>query len=146
MNNQTKTKTQAAGIPRKISLNRTSLSIVLLFLSWPVVLVHRFWNNRPPLVLDLIAYEKVEQDIQWYIKDTGDLVSVIFLLSAFYLHVQSTRMKIAVGSFLLISIIDIGHYWLWYKRNEYVVQFEFIILIVAAILMAFKFKRNAQKR
>jgi len=119
---------------------RTSLSIVLLFLSWPVVLVHRYWNHRPPLKLDLILFESVEQDIQWYIKDTGDIVSITLILAAFYVYVASTRMKIAVGSFLLISIIDIGHYWLWFKRNEHIVTLEFAILVVASLAMVFKWK------
>jgi hypothetical protein len=104
--------------------------------------VHRYWNNRPIQVLDLILFEKVEQDIQWYIKDTGDLVSVTLILAAFYVYVSSIRMKIAIGSFLLISLIDIAHYWMYYKRNGYVVQLEFLILIVAAILIGVKFKRK----
>jgi hypothetical protein len=137
-----KTTTPGAATRQEISRNRTSLSIILLFLSWPVVLVHRFWNNRPVKVLDLILYEKVEQDIQWYIKDTGDLVSITLILAAFYVYVTSIRMKIVAGSFLLISIIDIWHYWFWYRRNEYVVGLEFIILIAAGVLLMFKYKQR----
>jgi hypothetical protein len=136
-----KTTTQEAATP-VTNRSRISLSIILLFLSWPVVLVHRFWNNRPVKVLDLILYEKVEQDIQWYIKDTGDLVSIALILAAFYVYATSIRMKIVAGSFLLISIIDIWHYWFWYKRNEYVVGLEFIIILTAGLLLMFKYKQR----
>lgn len=132
--------TQEAGILRRIKANRTSLKFFLLFLSWPVVLVHRFWNNRPPQKLKLIPFEDIEQDIQWYIKDSGDLVSISLILAAFYLAARTIREKIVVGTFLLISIIDIGHYWLWYKRNEYIISVEGIIIIIAAWLMMFKYK------
>jgi lipopolysaccharide export LptBFGC system permease protein LptF len=131
---------------RPAKKSHPSLKFIFLFLSWPVLLVHRYWNNRPPNKLKLISFEDVEQDIQWYVKDTGDLLSISLILLAFYFSVKSVREKIAVGAFLLISIIDIANYWLWYKRNEYIVQFEFIILIVAALLMGYKFKRNAQNR
>lgn len=70
------------------------------------------------------------------------MVSLTLVLAAFYIYVSSTRMKIAVGSFLLISLIDIAHYWMYFKRNGYVVHLEFLILIVAAILIGIKFKRN----
>lgn len=134
--------TQAAGIPAAIKVNRTSLKYICLFLSWPVVLVHRYWNNRPPQKLSLIPFEKINQDIQWYVKDTGDMVSISLILAAFYLAARSIREKIVVGSFLLISIIDIGHYWLWYKRNEIIISLEGFIVIIAAWLMMFKFKRS----
>jgi hypothetical protein len=101
-------------------------------------LVHRYWNNRPVQKLKLIPFEDIEQDIQWYIKDTGDLLSISLILLAFYLSVKSIREKIAVGSFLLISIIDIIHYWLFYKRNEYFIILEFLIIIGAALLMGIK--------
>jgi hypothetical protein len=141
MSNPMKMTTPAEATRRLTRVSRTNLSIILLFLSWPVVLVHRYWNHRPPLKLNLIAFEDVNQDIQWYIKDTGDLVSITLILASFYVYVAST-MKIVVGSFLLISIIDIWHYWLWYKRNPYVLWVEFGILIVAGLLMMFKYKNR----
>jgi hypothetical protein len=124
------------------SQSRISLKYYILFLSWPVVLVHRYWNNRPVQKLKLIPFEDIEQDIQWYIKDTGDLLSISLILLAFYLSVKSIREKIVVGSFLLISIIDIIHYWLFYKRNEYFIILEFIIVIVAALLVGLKYKQR----
>jgi hypothetical protein len=138
-----KTTTPEAQTRPATSRNRTSLKYIFLFLSWPVVLVHRYWNHRPPKVLDLIPFEKIEQDIQWYIKDTGDMLSVTLILAAFFVAVKSFREKVAVGAFLLISIIDIWHYWLWYKRNEYVLGFEFIIIIVAGLLMVLKRRPDA---
>jgi hypothetical protein len=134
--------TPGARIPRPTKANRTSLSIVLLFLSWPVVLVHRYWNHRPPLKLNLIAFEKVEQDIQWYIKDTGDMLSITLILAAFFVAVKSTYLKLLVGSFLLISIIDIGHYWLYYKRNDYVIWLESFILVGTGVVMLLKHRRK----
>lgn len=134
-------KTAADQTPA-VNRSRTSLKYYILFLSWPVVLVHRYWNNRPIQKLKLIPFEDIEQDIQWYIKDTGDLFSISLILLAFYLSVKSIREKIVVGSFLLISIIDIIHYWLFYKRNEYFIIAEFIIVIVAALLVGVKFKQR----
>ena|SRR5688572_26312919 len=140
--NQPKKTTPGEATHRKTSRNRTSLSLTLLFLSWPVVLVHRYWNHRPPLKLNLIAFEDVEQDIQWYVKDTGDLLSITLILAAFFVAVKSFYEKVVTGSFLLISIIDIGHYWLWYKRNEYVLWLEFFIIIGAGLVMLLKYYRK----
>ncbi len=71
------------------------------------------------------------------------MLSVTLILAAFFVAVKSFREKVAVGAFLLISIIDIWHYWLWYKRNEYVLGFEFIIIIVAGLLMVLKRRPDA---
>lgn len=73
------------------------------------------------------------------------MVSVSLILAAFYLAARSIYEKIIVGSFLLISIIDIGHYWLWYKRNEIVISIEGTIVLCAAVLMFVKFRHGDEK-
>jgi hypothetical protein len=141
--NQTRATTEVDQIPRPGKKSHPSLKYIFLFLSWPVILVHRYWNNRPPLKLKLVPFEDIEQDIQWYIKDTGDMLNISLILLAFYLSVKSIREKIVVGSFLLISIIDIIHYWLFYKRNEYFIILEFIIVISSALLVGVKQKQRS---
>lgn len=71
------------------------------------------------------------------------MLSITLILAAFFVAVKTIREKIVAGSFLLISFIDIAHYWMFYKRSEYVLGLEFIIILIAAVLIGFKYKANA---
>jgi hypothetical protein len=70
------------------------------------------------------------------------MLSITLILAAFFVAVKSTYLKLLVGSFLLISIIDIGHYWLYYKRNDYVIWLESFILVGTGVVMLLKHRRK----
>lgn len=127
-----------------LRLGRSDLSIILLLLSWPVCLVHRFWNNSPASsvswfvfpVKDEVTGELISQDIQYYVFDTGNMLSFSFILLSFILLRKKTAdYSLALGATFLISIIDIAHYWLWYKQNEVIVTLESLIMILTSLLI-----------
>lgn len=117
-------------------LTRNDLSLFLLFLSWPVCLVHRFWNNRPAHKVNWFMTGEIKQDVQWYVCDTGNMLSFTFILLSFILVRKKTiNYHIALLAVFLISIIDIIHYWVCYKQNESIVLMEGLIMLLAALLI-----------
>lgn len=78
----------------------------------------------------------VMQDEQWYICDTGNMLSFSLILLSFLLIRKKTiNYHIALLAVFLISIIDIIHYWLCYKQNESIVLMEGLIMLLAALLI-----------
>lgn len=126
-----------------LRLTRNDLSLLLLFLSWPVCLVHRLWNNKPPNKVNWFMIGDVKQDVQWYIYDTGNMLSVsLIILSLLLIRTKTKNYQIALLAVFLISIIDIIHYWLFFKQNEWIVQLEGLIMLLAALLILIrKWKR-----
>lgn len=129
-------KKQTTPAGRRPRLTRSDLSIILLFLSWPVCLVHRFWNNKPPHKINWFIAIDIKQDVQWYIYDTGNMLSfTLILLSFILLKNKSKSYNQVLFAVFLISIIDIIHYWVCYKQNEWVVTLEGMIMFLAALLI-----------
>lgn len=130
--------TQVAAILRRIK--RDSIALIMLYLSWPVCLVHRFWNNAPPhkgswFIIPVYRPDGtlLERDIQYYICDSGNMISnSLILFSILILKKKTTDYLIAVTTIALISIIDFYHYWLCYKQNEFIVTLEGLGMLLAA--------------
>lgn len=124
--------------------SREAISLLVLFLSWPVCLVHRFWNNAKVhrahwFVMDVHNDNGLlfTQDIQWYIFDTGNMLSTTFIiLSLIIIRTKTTSYRWALSAVLTVSIVDIIHYWLCYKQSEYMVMVEGLIMLLAASLIA----------
>lgn len=126
-------KIQGAAILR---LRRNDLSLLLLFLSWPVCLVHRFWNNKRPNKVNWFMTGEIEQDVQWYICDTGNMLSfTLILLSFLIIRTKTKNYQIALLAVFLVSVIDIIHYWVCFKQNNSIVLLEGIIMLLAALLI-----------
>src|SRR6266540_1444621 len=126
--------TTLAGASRR--LTRNDLSLLLLFLSWPVCLIHRFWNNKPPDKVNWFVTGEIKQDVQWYLADTGNMLSFSFILLSFILtRKKTTKFQIALLAVFLISLIDIVHYWVCFKQNEWILTLEGLIMLLAALLI-----------
>lgn len=83
------------------------------------------------------------QDVQWYILDTGNMLSVSMIILSFWIIDRKTpSYRIALNAVLIISIIDIIHYWLCFKQSELIVLVEGIIMLLAALLILFKRWKN----
>lgn len=79
---------------------------------------------------------EVKQDVQWYVYDSGNMLSFSFILLSFILVRKKTiNYHIALLAVFLISIIDIIHYWLCFKQNESIVLMEGLIMLLAALLI-----------
>lgn len=115
---------------------------ILVFLSWPTYLVHRLLNNSPPHVIRWIVFDKsVSMDVQWFVHDVCDIISSILLIFGAWIATKK-EVHILLGAMLIISFIDLAHYLLWYKRNEYVLWVESGVIFGA---MALIFKNHVTR-
>lgn len=63
------------------------------------------------------------------------MVSITLVLISFLMFIwKIKRARYLVGGLLVVSLIDIVHYWLWFSRNENIVLLEGVIMMVAALL------------
>jgi hypothetical protein len=118
---------------------KKTVSYFLLILCWPITNIHRYWNDQPVNAGKWIVFEeymKQPRDIQWYVKDTSDMLCVTMILLAFLLAIRDRVLKIIVRGFLIVSLLDIVHYWLYYKHNEYFLLAESVVLF-ASIIVAY---------
>lgn len=125
----------------KKGLTNHSTALLLLFLSWPVAQVHRFWNNAPPkkvhwFLTDVTNSrgELLTQDIQWYIFDTGNYLSVSLILLSFIVCRKKTRTyQVALSMIFAISLSDILHYWYSFKQSEWIVHIQGAAMVILSI-------------
>lgn len=131
--------------------NREGLSIFLLFLSWPVCLVHTFWNNSKVHAGHWFLSEVRKsngklftQDIQYYIMDTGNMVSTsLIILSLIIIEKKTLSYRLALSVIFTISLLDIFNYWLCYKQCALILAGEVVLMATAAALILLrKWKRN----
>lgn len=79
---------------------------------------------------------EVKQDVQWYIYDTGNMLSVtLIILSLILIPKKTKNYQIALLAVFLVSIIDIIHYWICFKQNNSIVLLEGLIMLLAALLI-----------
>lgn len=116
---------------------RNHIAVVLLFLSWPVCVVHRIWNNSPERSVQWIVLDKtVNQDFRWYWVYNELWVSAALVLAAFLVMTRKTRaIRIVLYALLIVAMIDIVNYWLWFRRNEWALTVEGLVMFNAAILI-----------
>lgn len=125
----------------KKGLTNHSIALVLLILSWPVAQVHRLWNNQPPNKVHLFLTdvrkptgELLTQDIQWYIFDTGNYLSVSLILFSFIVCRKKTRTyQIVLSTIFAISLSDILHYLYSFKQSEWIVQLQGVTMVILSI-------------
>lgn len=131
-------------VARSRRLGRNDLSLFCLFMSWPVCLVHRHWNNRPAHeghwflfpVEDPRTGLLVTQDIQYFIFDMGNMLSVSLILLSFILLKKKTyEYTVSLVTVFVISLVDILHYWLFFKQNELIMFIESLMMIAAPIFV-----------
>lgn len=142
--------TQAEVIRRR---GRAGVSLILLFLSWPVCLIHRFWNNSKPQQADWFLMKVFNpdgtpytQDIQWYLVDTGNMLSTtLIILSLVIVREKTTSYRLALSVVLAISIIDIIHYWLCFKQLDLIVTMEGLLMLLAALLILLRKWKKVSK-
>jgi hypothetical protein len=116
---------------------RNRVAVVLLYLSWPVCLIHSCWNNWPLHPVRWIFLDKtVYQDFRWYLVYTELWLSATFVLLAALLWTHKTRtIRILLWANILISVIDLWNYWLFFRRQEWFLKAEFVVMLVATVLI-----------
>lgn len=122
------------------------MKYILLVLSWPVCLIHRFWNHKPPHNVHwfIMGVRKpdgslLQQDVQYYIADTGNMLSVSLILLSFFLFTRKgTKLRLLAGTIFAISLSDIIHYWLCFKQMEMIVYLQGLAMIIVTLYIALK--------
>jgi hypothetical protein len=116
---------------------RNRIAAVLLLLSWPVCLIHKAWNNYPLTQVHWVVFDKtVYEDFRWPIFHAELWLSAVFVLLAWLIAVSKTRtLRILIWANLIISAIDIVHYWLFFRRNEWFLAGEGMVMVVATIII-----------
>jgi hypothetical protein len=115
---------------------RERVALILLYLSWPVCVVHRYWNNEPERKVRWIRYDRsVFQDFRWYWVYNELWVSAFFVILSFLIIRRKTRkLQIALWGLFWVSVVDILNYWLFFRRNEYALSLEGLIMVATALI------------
>lgn len=116
---------------------RNRVALVLLFLSWPVCILHRIWNNLPIANVRWILFDKtVIQDFRWYWVYNELWLSALFILLAFIIMKKKTySIIVMLWSLLCIAIADIFNYWFWFRRNEYLLTVEGLFMLLGTTII-----------
>ena len=116
---------------------RNNLALILLYSSWPVCLVNRFWNNAPSKNVSWIILDRtVNQDFRWYMVYNELWLSAVLVLLSFVICTRKTKsIRILVKALICVSLVDIVNYWLWFRRNENALILEGVIMLVATVLI-----------
>jgi hypothetical protein len=134
-------KIQAEVNPHPIKKGMSNLSLILLILSWPACLIHRLWNNAAPQKVHWFLTDVKKsngelkmQDIQYYVFDTGNMISASLILLSFIFCRQKTKTyNTALKTIFLISVSDIFHYWYSFKQTEWIVQLQGITMVALSV-------------
>jgi hypothetical protein len=84
----------------------------------------------------VVFNRQIGQDFRWFMVYTELWLSAVFVLTAWLVASSKTRtLRILLWANLWISALDIVNYWLWFRHNEWVLRAEFLVMIVATVLI-----------
>jgi hypothetical protein len=117
---------------------RNRIAAALLFLSWPVCVVHRYWEKSPYHPVHWVVFDKtVYEDFRWPIFHAELWLSAVFVLLAWLISTSKTyTLRTLLWANLLISGIDIIHYILYFRRNIWFLSAEGMIMVIATVIIA----------
>lgn len=95
--------------------------------------LHRILDyTLPPTNVDWFIIVDKFQDVQWYVKDTFDLIGFSVILLALH-RISSKSLRFTTGIFLANSIIQVPLYYICYLRYDIIVNFTIIVVILLKI-------------
>ena len=85
----------------------------------------------------------IKQDFRWYLVYNELWISAVFVLFAWLISTRKTRtIRFLILGNLAISGIDIVNYWLFFRRNEWMLLSEGFAMLITIIFIF----RNDLKR
>ena len=116
---------------------RNRIAAVLLYASWPICLIHRIWNKVPYRPVHWVVYDKtVYEDFRWPIFHVELWLSAFFVLLAWLIATYQTRtIRILLWANLWISVIDLVHYLFFFRRNEWLMATEGMIMVGTTVII-----------
>jgi hypothetical protein len=114
-------------------MNKKEFTIFTLFLMFIVLPeLHLLMNSMAQLNVDLFLFCDKIQDIQWYVKDSLDIIGLILLSCALVLMSPNKIRDFAI-TILIINVLKLPLYWLFY------IQFDWAINILIFTVMYIKY-------
>jgi len=100
-------------------------------------MIHRYWNNAPYHPLHWVVFDKtVYEDFRWPMVHIELWISAVVVLMAWLIAERKTRtLRILLRANLWISGIDIFNYVLFFRRQEWFLRAEFVVMLVATVLI-----------
>ena len=129
-------------------MNRKAYILILMYLGWPLNLVHRAWNNATIHFISPFPYERQELSVQWYVYGILSIVSWLSIFWGIWIYITGNYkgdrdFKTVLAAYFIILAIDLPHYLLWFRRCEGVLFIEGIIILGAAFLTTWRaYKKN----
>lgn len=94
--------------------------------------LHRLLDSYPVMLLDLFWLVENSQDLQWYVKDTFDIIGFAIIIRA--LHKSAPKsLRFTTGLFYINSLIQLPLYYICYLRYDIIVNFAVIFIILIKI-------------
>ena len=108
-------------------------SILWALISYVVLTsLHRLMDGMPTNNIDLFLFVDKVQDVQWYVKDTLDMIGFSIIILALR-KVAPPSTRFATNVFFINSIIQVPLYYICYLRYDIFVNFAVIIIILLKI-------------
>lgn len=110
--------------------------------------VYQLFHTPYARLRDWFLLSDVQQDIEWYIKDTGDKLCWIIFISVFLMREKRGMFKNILWAFLFYRVADLIAYWLtfslttWYYAGIYAVMAGFIAYSSLSIYFKSKCKHK----
>lgn len=129
-------------------MTRKALTILLLFISWPVNNIHRLLNNHQEVWGYWYPFNpSCKEELQWHIHSIFESVSYLCIFIALRLYTQTFKRKDRdiddiFCSFLIIQVIDLFHYIGWHRRSEIILVLEGTIMLYAALKIFLKNRKT----
>jgi len=86
----------------------------------------------PKFNVDWFWLVSKSQDLQWYVKDTFDMIGLSVILLALH-RAAPKSTKFATMAFLINSLIQVPLYYICYLRYDILVNFAVIVVILLKI-------------
>lgn len=113
---------------------------VILLSAIAITGIHRFWNNAPVNSVNWFIIGEKEQDVQWYIKDSFEMIGGIMTVYVLWklAQMQSKRLSDVVQLIMIYKVMNFAGYWINFNTYDYF----FIIAIIPIGLILILLKRK----
>jgi len=114
-------------------------SVILIF-SIAITAIHRAWNSAPVNKVDWFIYADKKQDVQWYIKDTFDMISAIIIVWVLWSLSKKLSAQLAdtVLLILIYKLMGFAGYWINFNMYDFITIY--MIIPIGIVLIYFKRK------
>lgn len=113
---------------------------IVLIISVAITAIHRLWNNAPVNKVNLFILSDQKQDIQWYIKDSFDMLSGWLITWVLWKVSKSVSRRLSdiVLLLLIYKTMNFVGYWINFNANDY--YYIYAIIPIGLVIILFNRK------